>query len=105
MYDMIDFFISRLDLVLMHLAGLCQGDMLTNTGSFTSRKLYQGGLQLPLNIMPRILASGEMFGILEMTSLVGVNITGCIEEQKVAHVGHCCSSPGMGTPVSSSGLM
>ena len=55
--------------------------------------------------MPRILASGDMFAMLEMTSLMGVNITGCMEEQKVAHVGHCCTSPGMGTPVSSSGLM
>ena len=44
--------------------------------------------------MPRILASGDMFAMLEMT--------GCIGDQKV---GHCCTSPGMETLVSSSGLM
>ena len=102
MYNMIDFFISRLDLVLMHLSGLCQGDMLTNTGSFTSRKLYQGGLQLPLNIMPRILASGEMFGILEMTSLVGVNITGCMQHiWGTAALARACPNSSWG-PASSS---
>jgi glycerol kinase len=50
---------------------------------------------VPLNIMPRILASGDMFGMLEMTSLVGVNITGCMGDQQAALVGHCCTSPGM----------
>ena len=30
----------------------------------------------PLNIMPKILVNGDIFGMLEMTSLVGVNITG-----------------------------
>ena len=49
----------------------------------------------PLNIMPRILASGDIFDMLEMTSLVGVNITGCMGDQQAAIVGHCCTSPGM----------
>ena len=51
--------------------------------------------EVPLNIMPRILASGDMFGMLEITSLVGVNITGCMGDQQAALVGHCWTSPGM----------
>jgi glycerol kinase len=49
----------------------------------------------PLNIMPRVLASGDIFDMLEMTSLVGVNIPGCMGDQQAAIVGHCCTSPGM----------
>ena len=43
---------------------------------------------VPLNIMPRILASGEMFGMLEITNLVEMNIMGCIGDQQAALVGH-----------------
>jgi glycerol kinase len=50
---------------------------------------------VPLNIMPRFLASGDMLGMLEITSLVGVNITGSMGDQQAALVGHCCTSPGM----------
>ena len=47
---------------------------------------------VPLNITPRILA---MFGMLEITSLVGMNITGCMGDPQAAFVGHCCTSPGI----------
>ena len=50
---------------------------------------------VPLNIMPRILASGDMFGMLEITSLVVMNIRGCLGDQQAALVGHCCTSPGI----------
>ena len=49
----------------------------------------------PLNIMPKILACRDIFGMLEITSLVGVNIVGYMGVQQVVHVGHCCNSPGM----------
>jgi len=50
---------------------------------------------VPLNIMPTIKSSGDMFGMLEMTSLVQVKITGCMGDQQAALVGHCCTSPGL----------
>ena len=50
---------------------------------------------VPLSILPRVMASGDMFGRLDMTSLVGVNITGCMGDQQAALVGHSCTSPGM----------
>ena len=50
---------------------------------------------VPLSIMPRIMASGDMFGTLELTSLMGVNITGCMGDQQAALMGHSCTSPGM----------
>jgi glycerol kinase len=33
--------------------------------------------------------------MLEMTSLVGVNIAGCMGDEQAALVVHCCTSPGM----------
>ena len=72
----------------------------------------------PFNIMPRILACGDIFGILEMTSLVGVNITGCMGTSKrqlwgtAAPVLACPRSPcflltnvGVRPIMSNSGLM
>jgi len=50
---------------------------------------------VPLTIMPKIMASGDMFGVLEMTSLMGVKITGCIGDQQAALVGHSCTSSGL----------
>jgi len=50
---------------------------------------------VPLDIMPMIKSSGDMFGTLEMTSLVQVKITGCMGDQQAALVGHCCLSPGL----------
>jgi len=50
---------------------------------------------VPLDIMPTIKSSGDMFGTLEMTSLVQVKITGCMGDQQAALVGHCCMSPGL----------
>ena len=46
----------------------------------------------PLNIMPKILVNGDIFSMLEMTRLVGVNIKGYMGVQKAAHVGHCCTN-------------
>ena len=57
----------------------------------------------PLNIMPKILATWDSFGMLEMPSLVGFNIKGYREVQQVAHVGHCCTSPGMSKVTMGSG--
>jgi len=50
---------------------------------------------VPLTIMPMIKSSGDMFGTLEVTSLVQVKITGCMGDQQAALMGHCCSSPGL----------
>ena len=45
--------------------------------------------RVPLNIMPKALASRDRFGMLELTSLVGVNIAGCMGDQQVANVEQC----------------
>jgi len=50
---------------------------------------------VPLTIMPRIQASGDMFGSLQLTSLAGVAITGCMGDQQAALVGHSCTRPGL----------
>ena len=46
--------------------------------------------RVPLNIMHKVLACRDRFGMLELTSLVGVNITGCMGDQQVANVEQCC---------------
>ena len=42
------------------------------------------------NIMHKVLACRDRFGMLELTSLVGVSIAGCIGDQQVANVEQCC---------------
>ncbi|KAI1709656.1 putative glycerol kinase [Ditylenchus destructor] len=45
---------------------------------------------IPIEILPEIKSSAEIYGILNAGSLKGMPISGCLCDQQAAMVGHCC---------------
>ena len=51
--------------------------------------------KIPLNILPKIKSSAEVYGTLSQGALIGTPISGCLGDQQSALVGQHCLKPGM----------